>query len=78
MLTGKTISRAACGHMLIYAALITILVAKVYHIPLHTKDTADSKWNTASTDSEIGDEETRYTGQQQGAVDVTSDITEAK
>ena len=31
MLTRKTISRAVCGHTLIDAAVITILVAKVYH-----------------------------------------------
>ena len=33
MLTGKTISRAVCGHVLIGAALITILVAKatIFH-----------------------------------------------
>ena len=43
MLTGKTISRAVCSHMLIYAALITILVAKVYHIAWPTKDTNDPK-----------------------------------
>ena len=80
MLTGKTISRAVCGHMSIDAALVTILVEKVYHIALPTKDTNDPKLDTTSTDSDskIDDEETRYTGQQQGNVGVTSDITDAK
>ena len=39
MLTGKAISRAVRGHMLIDAALNTNLVAKAYHIPLPTKET---------------------------------------
>ena len=43
MLTGKTISVAVCGHMLIEAELIIILVAKVYHIPLSTNDTDDPR-----------------------------------
>ena len=64
MLTGKTISVAVCGHMLIEAELIIILVAKVYHIPLSTPDTDGPKQDTSSIDSEIDDEETQYTGQQ--------------
>ena len=64
--------------MLIDAALITILVANMYLIPLPTNDTNDPKLDTASTDSEIDDEETRYVGQQQGSVDIKSDITQAK
>ena len=48
------------------------------NITLPTKDTDDPKRDTASTDSERDDEETRSTGQQQGTVDVTSDITGAK
>ena len=63
MLTGKISSRAlqfVCGHMLIDAALITILVAKVYHIISPTKDTDDPRRDIASTDSDIDDEETRY------------------
>ena len=39
MLTGKAISRAVRGHILIDAALNTILVAKAYYIPLPTKET---------------------------------------
>ena len=39
MLTGKAISRAVRGHMLVDAALNTILVAKAYYIPLPTKET---------------------------------------
>ena len=64
MLTGKTISRSVCGQMLIDAAWITILVAKVYHIPLPSKNTDDSKRETArlSTDSNIDNEEKRSTG----------------
>jgi len=34
MLTGKAISRAVRGHLLIYAALQTILVANAYNLPL--------------------------------------------
>ena len=47
MLTGKAISRAVRGHMLVDAALNTILVSKAYHIPLPTKETDDPKRDTA-------------------------------
>ena len=76
MLTGKAIFRAVRGHMLVDAALNTILVAKAYHIPLPTKETDDSKRDTSSTDPENDDVETDQ--QKQCTVDVTSDITEAK
>ncbi len=76
MLTGKAISRAVRGHMLVDAALYTILVAKAYHIPLPTKETDEPKRDTASTNPENDDVETDQ--QKQGTVDVTSDITEAK
>ena len=76
MLTGKAVSRAVRRHMLVDAALNTILVAKPYHIPLPTKETDEPKWDTASTDPEYDDVEIDQ--QKQGTVDVTSDITEAK
>ena len=76
MLTGKAICRVVCGHMLVDAALNTILVAKAYHIPLPTKETDEPKRDTASTNPENDDVETDQ--QKQGTVDVTSDITEAK
>ena len=76
MLTGNTISRAFCGHMLVDTALNTILIAKAYHIPLPTKETDEPKRDTASTDPENDDVETDQ--QKQGTVDVTSDITEEK
>ena len=75
-LTGKAISRAVRGHMLVDAALNTILVAKAYHIPLPTKETDEPKRDTASTDPENYDVEKDQ--QKQGTVDVTADITEAK
>ena len=75
MLTGKAISRAVRGHMLVDAALNTILVSKEYHIPLPTKETDEPKRDTASTDPENDDVDTDQ--QKQGTVDVTSDITEA-
>ena len=50
MVTGKAISRAVRGHMLVDAALNTILVAKAYHIPLPTKETDEPKRDTASID----------------------------
>ena len=49
ILTGKAISRAVRGHMLVDAALNTILVAKAHHIPLTTKETDEPKRDTAST-----------------------------
>ena len=58
MLTGKAISRAVRGHMLVDAALNTIPVAKAYHIPLPTKETDEPKRDTASTDPENDDVET--------------------
>ena len=76
MLTGKAISRAVRGHMLVDAALSTILVAKAYHIPLPTNETDEPKRDTASTDPENDDVETDQ--QKQGTIDVASDITEAK
>ena len=63
MFTGKTISSAVCGHMLIDAALVTNLVAKAYNMSLPNDVTYYPKRDTSSTDSEIDDEETRYTGQ---------------
>ena len=45
------------------------------HIPLPTEDTCDPKRDTVCTDSEIDDEETRSTDQQQGTVDVTQHPT---
>ena len=55
MLTGKAISRAVRGHILVDAALNTILVAKVYHIPLPTKEIYEPKRDRASTDPENDD-----------------------
>ena len=78
MLTGNAIFKADRRHMLIDAALNTILVAKACHIPLRTEETDEPKWDTASTDPETGDEEIRSEGQQQVTVDVTSVITESK
>ena len=46
--------------------------------PFGFKETDEPKRDTASTDPETGDEEIRSAGQQQGTVDVTSVITEAK
>ena len=76
MLTGKAISRAVRGHMLIDAALNTNLVAKAYHIPLPTKETYYPKRDPTSTDPENDDDETDQ--QKQGHVNATSDITEEK
>ena len=76
MLTGKAISRAVRGHMLVDAALNSILVAKAYNIPLPTKETYEPKQATASTDPENDEDETDQ--QKQDTVDVTSDISEAK
>ena len=64
MLTGNGTFIADRRHMLIDAALNTILVAKAYHIPLTTKETDEPKRDTASTDPETGDEEIRSAGQQ--------------
>ena len=76
MSTGKAISRAVRGHMLVDAALNAILVAKAYHIPLPTKETDEPKRDTAGTDPENDYVETDQ--QKQGTVDVTANITEAK
>ncbi len=40
MMTGKAVSRAVRGHMLVDAALNTILVANAYNVPIPTKDQA--------------------------------------
>ena len=76
ILTGKAISRAVRRHMLVDAALNTILVAKAYHIPLPTKETDEPKRDTASTDP--GNDAVETEQQKQDTGDVTSDITEAK
>ena len=41
MLTGKAVSRAVRGHLLVDAALNTILVADTYNVPVPTKQEAD-------------------------------------
>jgi len=41
MLTGKAVSRAVRGHLLIDAALNTILVANTYNVPVPTNKEAD-------------------------------------
>ena len=56
MLTGKAISRAVRGHMLVDAALNTIPVAKAYHSPLSTKEIDGPKRDAASTDPEKDDD----------------------
>ena len=76
MLTGKAISRAVRGHVLIDAAFNTIPVANAYHIPLPTKETDGPKRDTASTDPENDDDETVQ--HKQDTVDATSHITEAE
>ena len=50
----------------------------MYHVPFTTKETDESKRDTTSADPDTYDEETRSTGQQQGTVDITPGITEAK
>ena len=52
MLTGIAISLADGRYMLIDDALNTIRVAKIYHIPLTTKETDKPKRDTASADPE--------------------------
>ncbi len=42
MLTGKAISRAARGHMLVDAALNTMLIADVYDCPVQRKEDEDT------------------------------------
>jgi hypothetical protein len=42
MMTGKAVSRAVRGHMLIDAALNTILIADAYNVPVPTRDTVDA------------------------------------
>ena len=79
MLTGKAISRAVRGHMLIDAALNTNLVAKSY-IPHSVANQGniiyEPKRDPTSTDPENDDDETDQ--HKQDTVDVTSDIIEAK
>ena len=41
MLTGKALSMAVCGHLLVDAALNTIIVADTYNVPVPTKQEAD-------------------------------------
>lgn len=41
MMSGKAVSRAVCGHMLVDAALNTVMLADDYNVPLLTKDTAE-------------------------------------
>ena len=40
MLTGKAISRAVCGHMLVDAALI--FIADAYNVPVPTRESAEA------------------------------------
>ena len=78
MLTGKAIPRAVRGHMLVDAALNTILVGKAYHIPLQTKETDEPKRDTARLSTDPENDDIEIGQQKQGTVDVTFDITESK
>ncbi|RUM44710.1 MAG: hypothetical protein DSY80_04105 [Desulfocapsa sp.] len=53
MLTGKAVSRAVRGHLLVDAALNTILVANAYNVPVPTNDTTNDTEEIVSADPEI-------------------------
>ena len=41
MLSAKSVTQAVCGHLLVDAALIAILVANAYNVPVPDKDTIE-------------------------------------
>ena len=43
MMTGKAVSRAICGHLLVDAALSSTLLADVYNVPVPTKDVVEAQ-----------------------------------
>ena len=43
MLSGNSLSRAVWGHLLLDAALNTILIANAYNVPVPTKDELDEQ-----------------------------------
>ena len=52
MMTGKAVSRAVRGHMLVDAALNTILVADTYNVPVPTKDSVEVHQDEMAIDLE--------------------------
>lgn len=58
MMSGKAVSRAVRGHMLVDAALNTMLLADAYNVPLPTKDTVEQPpvEMTAAADTEPDEE----------------------
>ena len=66
MMTGKAVSRAVRGHLLVDAALNTILLADVYNVPAPRKD--------AVQDRICGDE----TNETETIDTVTTDLTDAR
>lgn len=72
MMTGKAVSRAVRGHMLVDAALNTILVADAYNVPVPTKDTVHEP-QVATADTETDNVEP----QDIHSDTVTTDITTA-
>ena len=72
MMTGKAVSRAVRGHMLVDAALNTILVADAYNVPVPTKDTVQEP-QVAIADTETDNVEP----QDIPSDTVTTDITTA-
>ena len=43
MMTGKAVSRAVRGHLLVDAVLNTILVADAYNVPVPTSETLEAE-----------------------------------
>ena len=68
MMTGKAVLRAVRGHLLVDAAINTILVADSYNVPVPTKDTLDEPLD--QDEMEVVDLETDDVG----TPDVTPDI----
>ena len=66
MMTGKAVSRAICGHLLVDAALSSTLLADVYNVPVPTKDVVEAQ----TCDDETNEKETIDS--------VITDLTEAR
>lgn len=81
MLSGKAVSRAVCGHLMVDAALNTILAADVYNVPVPNKETVELQGKIMNAelevtqDSDMTDEETD--SETKEADCVRSDLEEA-
>lgn len=56
-MTGKAIYRAIRGHLLVYAALQTMLIANTYNLPLPTHENESNDYSEPPSERSDGEDE---------------------